>query len=59
MNAFYRAQRDALLGLQRLIVGGAAFFDVPPKHPCIFFANHTSHLDTTGLLAALPGTRFT
>jgi 1-acyl-sn-glycerol-3-phosphate acyltransferase len=54
MNAFYRAQRDALLGLQRLIVGGAAFFDQPPQHPCIFFANHTSHLDTTGLLAALP-----
>ena len=56
MNAFYRLQRDALLGLQRLIVGGAAFFDAPPARPCIFFANHTSHLDTTGLLAALPAT---
>lgn len=54
MNFFHRVQRDALLGLQRLIVGGAAFFDVPPRHQCIFFANHTSHLDTTGLLAALP-----
>lgn len=54
MNPFFRMQRDALLGAQRLIVGGAAFFDTPPAHPCIFFANHTSHLDTTGLLAALP-----
>lgn len=56
MNAFYRMQRDALLGAQRLIVGGSAFFDAPPVHPCIFFANHTSHLDTMGLLAALPAT---
>lgn len=54
MNALHRLQRDALLGLQRLIVGGAAFYDVAPVFPCIFFANHTSHLDTTGLLAALP-----
>ncbi|ATQ75864.1 1-acyl-sn-glycerol-3-phosphate acyltransferase [Massilia violaceinigra] len=54
MNAFFRIQRDALLGLQRLIVGGAAFYDVPPVHPCVYFANHTSHLDTTGLLAAIP-----
>lgn len=53
MNLFFRLQRDALLGLQRLIVGGAAFYDVPPVHPCVFFANHTSHLDTTGLLAAI------
>ena len=54
MNVLYKLQRDGLLGLQRLIVGGAAFFDAAPKHQCIFFANHTSHLDTTGVLAALP-----
>lgn len=50
----YRIQRDGLLGLQKMIVGGNAFFDEAPAGQCIFFANHTSHLDTTGLLSALP-----
>ena len=54
MTLAYRIQRDALLGLQKLIIGGKPFFDAPPAGQCIFFSNHTSHLDTTGLLAALP-----
>jgi 1-acyl-sn-glycerol-3-phosphate acyltransferase len=57
MNFLYRLQRDGLLGIQRLVVGGKAFFDVPPPAQCVFFSNHTSHLDTTSLLAALPGRR--
>jgi 1-acyl-sn-glycerol-3-phosphate acyltransferase len=54
MSAFFRMQRDALLGVQKLLIGGKAFYDEMPAGQCIFFANHTSHLDTTGLLAALP-----
>lgn len=54
MNAAYRTQRDCLLGLQRLVVGGKAFFDDVPPGQCIFFSNHTSHLDTTCLLSGLP-----
>ncbi|RZI41966.1 1-acyl-sn-glycerol-3-phosphate acyltransferase [Herbaspirillum sp. HC18] len=54
MTALFRAQRDSLLGLQKLVVGGKAFFDEVPAGQCIFFSNHTSHLDTTGLLASLP-----
>lgn len=54
MSAFFRLQRDALLGLQKMIVGGKAFFDEMPAGQCIYFANHTSHLDTTGMLASLP-----
>jgi 1-acyl-sn-glycerol-3-phosphate acyltransferase len=54
MSVFH-IQRDALLGLQKLIIGGKPFFDAQPPGQCVFFSNHTSHLDTTGLLAALPG----
>lgn len=54
MKAVYQLQRDSLLGLQKLVVGGTAFFDEVPAGQCVFFSNHTSHLDTTGLLAALP-----
>jgi 1-acyl-sn-glycerol-3-phosphate acyltransferase len=54
MSVFFRMQRDALLGLQKLLIGGKAFYDEMPTGQCIFFANHTSHLDTTGVLAALP-----
>jgi 1-acyl-sn-glycerol-3-phosphate acyltransferase len=54
VKAVYRLQRDSLLGLQKLVVGGKAFFDKIPAGQCIFFSNHTSHLDTTSLLASLP-----
>ncbi|WP_066331694.1 lysophospholipid acyltransferase family protein [Azohydromonas lata] len=54
MNAWYRLQRDALLTLVRWIVGGRAAFDAPLPLPCVVFANHSSHLDTLILLAALP-----
>ncbi len=54
MNAWYRLQRDALLTLVRWGVGGRAVFDVPLPLPCVVFANHSSHLDTLILLAALP-----
>jgi 1-acyl-sn-glycerol-3-phosphate acyltransferase len=54
MSAVFRMQRDALLGVQKLLIGGKAFYDEMPAGQCIFFSNHTSHLDTTGLLAALP-----
>jgi 1-acyl-sn-glycerol-3-phosphate acyltransferase len=54
MNLFYRIQRDGLLALQRIVVGGKASFDEILTGQCLYFSNHTSHLDTTGLLAALP-----
>ncbi|NML18465.1 lysophospholipid acyltransferase family protein [Azohydromonas caseinilytica] len=54
MNAWHRLQRDALLTLVHWIVGGRAAFDVPLQLPCVIFANHSSHLDTLMLLAALP-----
>ena len=54
MNAWFRLQRDALLTLVRWIVGGRAAFDAPLRFPCVVFANHSSHLDTLILLAALP-----
>lgn len=50
-----RLQRDGLLALSRMIVGGKAFFDRMPGGQCVYFANHTSHLDTMCLLSALPG----
>jgi 1-acyl-sn-glycerol-3-phosphate acyltransferase len=53
MNMFCRWQRDALLALVRLGVGGRATFDAPLRLPCVIFANHSSHLDTLMLLAAL------
>ena len=54
MNSLLVVQRDALLGLQRLVVGGKAFFDADLPAQCVLFSNHTSHLDTTSMLAAIP-----
>jgi 1-acyl-sn-glycerol-3-phosphate acyltransferase len=54
MKAWYRLQRDALLTLVRWGVGGRAAFDAALPLPCVIFANHSSHLDTLILLAALP-----
>lgn len=45
----------ALLGLTRLLVGAhGTWAERPPAGPCIYFANHTSHLDTLAVMAALP-----
>ncbi|PWC90736.1 acyltransferase [Azospirillum sp. TSH100] len=52
--------RHGLLGLTRLLVGARASWegDAPPAGaadvPRIYFANHTSHLDTLAVMAALP-----
>lgn len=49
--------REILCSLVRLLLGAARVGEVPPRGAhaqAIFFANHTSHLDTVVLLAALP-----
>lgn len=47
---------DALIGAMRFLVGGRARWigSVPAPTQRIYFANHTSHLDTLVLWAALP-----
>lgn len=49
--------RSLLLGLVRLLVGAHARWDgcAPSSDRRIYFANHTSHLDTLVIAAALPG----
>lgn len=54
MKLRHRIQRDGLLAVQRKVVGGAAFFDEIPAEQCLYFSNHTSHLDTVSILSALP-----
>jgi len=52
MNNF---QQRRLLGLVRLVVGAHGRFLLPPSaRQTIYFANHTSHIDTLAILAALP-----
>lgn len=50
------ALRHGLLGLTRLLVGARASWEgsTPVDVPRIYFANHTSHLDTLAVMAALP-----
>ena len=50
------ALRHGLLGLTRLLVGARASWEgsAPVDVPRIYFANHTSHLDTLAVMAALP-----
>ena len=50
------AFRHGLLGLTRLLVGASASWEgsAPVDVPRIYFANHTSHLDTLAVMAALP-----
>jgi len=50
----YRVLRELLCGLVRFLVGAYASGAVPPGHrQTLYFANHTSHLDTLVILAAL------
>ncbi|BAI76267.1 acyltransferase (plasmid) [Azospirillum sp. B510] len=52
--------RPALLGLTRLLIGARASWEgggaptAEPDVPRLYFANHTSHLDTLAVMAALP-----
>lgn len=49
--------RELLCSLVRLLLGAARAGEMPPRRAqqqALFFANHTSHLDTVVLLAALP-----
>jgi 1-acyl-sn-glycerol-3-phosphate acyltransferase len=50
------ALRHGLLGLTRLLVGARANWEgsAATDAPRIYFANHTSHLDTLAVMAALP-----
>lgn len=44
----------ALVGFTRTLVGARAQWrDAPPVCQCIYFANHTSHLDTVAIWSAL------
>jgi 1-acyl-sn-glycerol-3-phosphate acyltransferase len=53
MNALVRW---LVLGLVRLLAGAQANWQgcTPERRPRIYFANHTSHLDTVVIVAALP-----
>jgi 1-acyl-sn-glycerol-3-phosphate acyltransferase len=48
--------RAALLAAVRVVVGAYARFAIPlsPGPQRLYFANHTSHIDTLAILAALP-----
>jgi 1-acyl-sn-glycerol-3-phosphate acyltransferase len=52
----YRLPRAILLAVVRLVVGAYARFAMPltPGTQRLYFANHTSHVDTLAILAALP-----
>lgn len=50
----YRVLRELLCGTVRFLVGAYPSGDMPPAHrQTLYFANHTSHLDTLVILAAL------
>lgn len=49
------ALRHVLLGSVRLLVGAHAhWLAPPPEGQCLYYANHSSHLDTLAIMAALP-----
>lgn len=54
MKWLHHLQRDGLLALVRAIIGAHAHLAAPLPAQCVIFSNHTSHLDTLVLLAALP-----
>lgn len=56
-RARHLAEQTILAGIAKLVVGAYAHWrsgPLPPGRPRIFFANHSSNLDTVALLAALP-----
>ena len=54
MNRLHRLQRDLLLSMHRAIFNAEPHFGHALSGQYVFFSNHTSHLDTLSLLAALP-----
>ena len=49
-----RAAAAALVGTTRLLVGARAQWrSAPPDGQCLYFANHSSHLDTMAIWSAL------
>ncbi|MBN3848877.1 MULTISPECIES: lysophospholipid acyltransferase family protein [Burkholderiaceae] len=56
MNILNVWQRDFLLTLVRLVAGAYPVWYQAPPSPTqtIYFSNHTSHIDTLAILAALP-----
>jgi 1-acyl-sn-glycerol-3-phosphate acyltransferase len=56
MNIYGMLSRPLLIGLVRLLVGGMSMWKgcAPVPRQRIYFANHTSHLDTVALWSALP-----
>ncbi|MDR5764732.1 MULTISPECIES: lysophospholipid acyltransferase family protein [unclassified Caballeronia] len=56
MKRIYAWQRDLLLSLVRLVAGAYPVCHVPRAGETqqIYFSNHTSHIDTLAILAALP-----
>ncbi|WGS43483.1 1-acyl-sn-glycerol-3-phosphate acyltransferase [Burkholderia sp. JSH-S8] len=55
MNILHAWQRDFLLTIVRLVAGAYPVYQAPPSPTQkIYFSNHTSHIDTLAILAALP-----
>ncbi|SAL73547.1 lysophospholipid acyltransferase family protein [Caballeronia telluris] len=56
MNILHAWQRDLLLGAVRLVVGAYPVWrdGAPNARQKIYISNHTSHVDTLAILAALP-----
>jgi 1-acyl-sn-glycerol-3-phosphate acyltransferase len=56
MSVWHAWQRDFLLGVVRLVAGAYPVWHrgAPSATQKIYFSNHTSHIDTLAILAALP-----